>query len=304
MEKFDWKNFSNGTDNIIRRIIKQVGAPGWKNSVRLLQRTGKPFPDLCTLEIGCGSGTFSQSLALLGARTVLVDCDEEALKTAEKIYSLLGLKGRFINRDVLNGDFSDMKNSFDMVISGGLAEHFQGQERERCIRVHREMLNAGGFAYIGVPNKLSPFYWLVRIIRTLTGRWDIEMEKPYTFYELKKLAEKSGFFSYEVKGNYSLSEDAVEYTLGAISALAALFPGIREIFQAMRKGKKKTAGSCEDINREQILSSQLKQVKKIIENSIGRTDIEDREAERFAPKDVFSAGIILFGFAGDKRSVK
>jgi cyclopropane fatty-acyl-phospholipid synthase-like methyltransferase len=90
-------------------------------------------------EVGCGTGTFALTFALLGASVTLIDSNEEALKNAEKIYKMYGCTTQCVKANVLDSPPDNLRKSFDVAISGGLAEHFIGKNLASCISFHRRL---------------------------------------------------------------------------------------------------------------------------------------------------------------------
>ncbi len=243
-----------------------------------------PFGHLHLAEVGCGTGTFSLIFALLGAKVVLIDNDPKVIAMAKEVFNIYECQAEFIQMSVLDAAPDSLQNRFDLVVSGGLAEHFKGDDRLKCIGFHQALLKDGGFAFIGVPNKLSPFYQMVRLFRIATGTWRMEIEIPFSFRELKRTAEQVGLSECEVLGNHPLRKDLVIYFRGLISAIIELFPGkARQKIRAFKSKKSVTANQNYD-ERKEIL-------EKI-------SSIKDKPASRNKRylKDFFSAGIILFGF--------
>jgi len=192
------------------RLRATVTTPGWCRTITHVLGLGVPFEKLEVAEVGCGSGTYSLAWALLGARTTLIDADEEALVIARNAFNLYEVEAEFVKADVLNIPPKELVGRFHLVASGGLAEHFVGENRTHCFAFHRALLTKTGIARLAVPNRLSPFYRFVRGFRMLTGTWDLDIEIAYDPDELSRLAEASGFRRWEVfgnnflrKGNYS-----------------------------------------------------------------------------------------------------
>lgn len=270
-------------DIVDQRILSVISYRGWQYTVKLIHDLQIPFSQLKIAEVGCGTGTFALTFALLGASVTLIDSNEKALKNAEKIYKMYGCTAQCVKANVLDSPPDNLRKSFDVAISGGLAEHFIGKNRARCISFHRMLLGKGGFAHIGVPNSLSPFYWLVRSFRQLTGTWRISLEVPYSNSELKEIATTVGFTGYFVLGNAPLSKDCKVYTRGLISAITDTLPSALQ--RRLRYWKKKTEKRRLDIRRPDC-TGQIESLVDKAKSTYKHNLLSDR----------FSAGIILFGF--------
>ncbi len=212
------------TPAMTRRIETAIRTKAWNHIATVLIRSGVPVDSLRVAEVGCGTGTFSMIFCLLGASVTLIDSNQKVLESTKKIYDKFGCEARSVRADCLAPAPEGMEGTFDLVLSGGLAEHFTGTYRQKCFDYHRSLLKPGGMAVIGVPNRLSPFYQWIRCFRILTGTWGPDVEVPFSNAELKALAEKSGFKKYYVLGACSLSKDFKVYSRGFVSAVVELCP--------------------------------------------------------------------------------
>lgn len=155
-----WSEYWNW-EKVFRKVTSEV-------YFNLINEYCKPLEGKRVIELGCGSGLISAKLAEFGADVTLVDSSEEALKLSEKNFHTIGVKGKFLCRNVLDLD-SDSKftNQFDIVFSEGLVEHFLDDERKRIFEIHSRLVKEDGFVFIAVPNA----YNLPR--RVLSGFADI-----------------------------------------------------------------------------------------------------------------------------------
>lgn len=267
-----------------RRIITRTNFLGWQHTVRLILEREIPFNTLKVAEVGCGTGTLSLLFSLMGAFITLIDFNQKVLDKAKDIYSLYGCEAEFIKADCMQPPPDDLKGKFDLVISSGLAEHFIGKDRVRCIRYHRLLLKKGGFVCIGVPNKYSPFYQWIRLFRKFTGTWELAIEVPFSANELRLLARKAGFKEAYVIGNAPLTKDLLDYSLGFGSAVKQLLPiALQEKLKSKKREKK--------VQPE--ISCDIKRYCNDIVNLI-RQDFFKRPLSPFVNN--FSAGIYLFAF--------
>jgi len=272
---------------IIRdRIILHVNGFGWQNAIANILQTNVPFNELKVIEVGCGTGTFSLTLNLLGANTTLLDADEDALNIARQVFNLYGRISTFVKADATKPVPKDLIGKFDVVLSGGLAEHFIGSEREQCFLFHKNLLNNNGMAYIGVPNKYSIFYRIVRYCSEKARKWNIDIEIPFSYWELKDYAEKIGFYKSQVIGNHSLLKDMRDYSLAFISVILKIMPSsIRQRAHVLKNKIAKSANSSvENQDEWHIIFEKVESIKKQL-NTIQKKSL----------KDYLSAGLVLFG---------
>ncbi|WP_052374275.1 class I SAM-dependent methyltransferase [Methanobacterium sp. SMA-27] len=136
--------------------------------------------DINILEVGCGSARLSCFLASKGYKTTCLDYSESALKVARKNYELTHNKGRFVVGDAKKLPFED--NSFDIVLSTGLLEHFK--DPQIVINEMTRVLKPEGIFYSDiVPKKFSTFRAHITFIRNL-GKL-MKRDGKDTFYEKK-----------------------------------------------------------------------------------------------------------------------
>jgi ubiquinone/menaquinone biosynthesis C-methylase UbiE len=109
-------------------------------------------PGRKSLECGCGLATMSTMLAREGYHVTMLDLSAHALGNVKRSFEKLGLLGNFVQDDINKMPFED--NSFDLVLSFGVLEHFEDIDRpiKEMVRVLRP--NGIFFADI-VPNKFS-----------------------------------------------------------------------------------------------------------------------------------------------------
>jgi SAM-dependent methyltransferase len=144
-----------------------------------------------SLEIGCGSGTYSLILKKIGATSdvFLIDLSLQSLYGAKTVFDLYGEKCYPLLADAKSLPFKD--KVFDISISGGVVEHFKDEEQQKMVREH---CRCSENVLCQVPlNSLS--YWIYRIVFTLLNsfKWPFGYEKPLSLGNLKKLFSNEGF---------------------------------------------------------------------------------------------------------------
>jgi 2-polyprenyl-3-methyl-5-hydroxy-6-metoxy-1,4-benzoquinol methylase len=285
MQKFDWAPSLPTREFVDARIAMMCGGIGWQRTIQYLHQSGIAFSSVKVAEVGCGSGTFALTLKLLGAEVTLIDYDEAALNTARQAFALYKCDADFIRGDVTQEVPATLSGRFNLATSSGLAEHFEGKERLKCVLYHRDLLEPNGFVRIGVPNRISPWYRLVTGFRKMTGTWNIHLEKPFSPKELAEIARISGFQKYEVIGNYPLIVDLKEYSKALISDMSKLLPLVRKGMKYLKPEAGDARKKAEHFDAREF---------------VDRMKREALESSPFAIKaslkDKFSAGIILFGF--------
>jgi SAM-dependent methyltransferase len=275
-------------DYMDERIRALASHRGFQHTLEIIRKSGTSFDKLKIAEVGCGTGTFSLGLSLLGASATLIDFNEKVLEQTEKIFDLYGCCASFIQGDCLMVPNDNLLGKFDLVISGGLAEHFEGINRVRCLAYHKLLLKPAGMAYIGVPNRFSPFYQMIKGFRKMTGTWKIDIEIAFSSRDLKNIAKELNFKKYYVIGNDPISKDMIVYTLGLISAMIDILPNnIRRNFRTWKTDRQSSLQRKSQ--KIETRMDTLKELYELIEN-------HHNKISKNVVTDHFSAGLILFAF--------
>jgi len=142
------------------------------------------------LDIGAGDGAVSLISSKIKCDKKLILCDNEngALKVAKHNADNLKIKNiYFIQGNILKIPFRD--NSFDLVWSAGVNEHFEGEENRQ--KTFSEMVRVSN-KYVGiiVPNALSIPYRIGKMISRIFNKWVWGYEKPLSRLELEQRLQK------------------------------------------------------------------------------------------------------------------
>lgn len=130
-----------------------------------------------TLEVGAGSGRLSRFLAAIGYKVWCLDYSEEALTYAVRCFQKDKVHGTLVEGKAETLPFAD--ETFDLVFSTGLLEHFENPEP--LVREMVRVLKVGGLFYSDiVPQKFSLLRSL-DFVRPLLGReWNPMFEMKFT----------------------------------------------------------------------------------------------------------------------------
>jgi len=131
----------------------------------------KKLTNAYILEIGCGTGSSTVTLAEQGARVIGIDIDEGSLSVAEERCRLYGLNAEFKMLNATEVFKTFRNNHFDLIIFFASLEHMTISERLISLNDVWKMLKPGGLLVIlETPNRLwyfdehtslLPFYhWL------------------------------------------------------------------------------------------------------------------------------------------------
>jgi len=277
------------------RIKNALVSRGWQEAAMIIKNKGIPIDQLNIVEVGCGTGTLALTFGLLGAAVTLVDFNEKALERAGNIYKMYDCLAGFVNADCLDTPPGAIKGSFDVVISGGLLEHFTGENRKKCLSYHKMLLKKDGFVFIGVPNAHSPWYRFVMFFRKITKTWDIDLEIPFSAKELNMLARKTGFASAYVIPNADGWNDFKYYARGFISAFTDLFPKrLKDVLKRYRDNFCKLA--AQPLNKDEDMRAYCVNKAGLLKKDLRRQTAKVKLFDRLG------SGLVLFAFKGREKT--
>ena len=151
-------------------------------------------PGRTVLEIGCGTGMFTELFAATGARIVAVDISPELLAKALD-RQLPADRVRFEQRRFESLELSDpaikawAADGFDAIIGSSVLHHL---DIPRAIETCKGLLTAGGRMAFAEPNLLNPQVWMERNFRswfpyvspdeTAIVRWPLQRQLEHAGY--------------------------------------------------------------------------------------------------------------------------
>jgi 2-polyprenyl-3-methyl-5-hydroxy-6-metoxy-1,4-benzoquinol methylase len=172
-------------------VAAEERTPRWRAQDRIVHERLGGFAGLRAIEIGAGRGLNGLLYARRGAEVTLLDRSPLVLEQAQALASALALRFEPVAADVLDVP-RELEGAFDVSMSFGLCEHFVGEERARVVAAHLELVRPGGVAFLGVPNRLAPFYRLWMGVLKARGTWPLGTEEPFSVAELAQLARQAG----------------------------------------------------------------------------------------------------------------
>lgn len=99
---------------------------------QLILQNAEEIKAKTTLETGAGSGKFTFTLANEGYDATAMDFNESILNSLKRKNTKVKKPIKIVEGNILNIPFED--NSFDLVFSEGVNEHFLGCDREKAMR--------------------------------------------------------------------------------------------------------------------------------------------------------------------------
>lgn len=198
-----WKDYLKNEHRLKQSIQEHIGERG--PFIEILLKYVKKFDGRpAVLEAGCGTALDSYCLRKeTEVECWSIDISTEAIEVAKKIGSIFQCNIKLGVSDVLNMCFAD--ESFDLVFSQGLVEHFQ--DPAAALREQKRILKYGGYLIVDVPQKYNP-YTVYKHEKLQKNRWHYGWEREFTLSELKNLGEKLGLETVKIKGRgYGFNED-------------------------------------------------------------------------------------------------
>jgi 2-polyprenyl-3-methyl-5-hydroxy-6-metoxy-1,4-benzoquinol methylase len=150
-------------------------------------------PGVRALEIGCGTGMFTELFAQSGAHLVAIDISSDLLKKAQA-RNLPSDRALFLEKRI---EDYDTDGSFDAVIGSSVLHHLDIETA--LIKIYT-LLRPGGFMCFTEPNMLNPQVFIERKFRFLLPcLWYVSAdETAIVRWKFRDLLIKTGFEKIEI----------------------------------------------------------------------------------------------------------
>ena len=198
MEAYDryWKRFQGTkTTNLFGRRLKQAQS---RTLAKVISKIELP-KDSKIIDMGCGTGSMPAAFHKLGySNSIGIDTSQSALDICSRLFALEQGKDTFL-MDAGRTEFPD--NSFDLVFSEGLLEHFEDSSDmagEFC-RISRK------WVLLFQPNQTSVFSRLRNLWWRLARTYWVK-EYPYSKQDYVTIFAKFGF-SLVASGSINFQEE-------------------------------------------------------------------------------------------------
>jgi len=194
---------------------------GWKTAAgqvrarrraEVISRSAGLGPGVLALEVGCGTGMFTEWFARTGARLVAVDISAELLQQAHT-RNLPPSQVRFLEKRF---EDCDVDGPFDAVIGSAVLHHLEIEEA--LDRIYR-LLKPGGVMSFAEPNLLNPQVFIERKF-TFLRPWLSYVspdETAFVRWKLHALLEKAGFVDIAITPFDWLHPATPAFLIGPIS---------------------------------------------------------------------------------------
>lgn len=177
------------------------------------------------LEIGCGTGLFTEMVAQSNAHVLAVDISEELLIIARK----RGLAPEQVDFVCKGFEQCDVDGPFDAVVGSSILHHL---EFDMTFPKIFELLKPGGVMSFAEPNLLNPQILVIKKVKWI-GRMLGESpdETAFVRWKLKRQLEEIGFTDVEITPFDWLHPVVPKFLITPVKALGKIvemIPGVRE----------------------------------------------------------------------------
>ncbi len=182
----------------------------------LIGRGAALAPGKRVLEIGCGTGLFTEKFAQSGAQIVAVDISSELLEKAHG-RGLPEARVRFL---AMPFEECDVEGPFDAVIGSSVLHHL---DIEPALTKIFTLLKPGGILFFVEPNMLNPLIIILKNVKWIKRRFgDSPTETAFFRWSFLRLLRETGFEQPVVTPYDWLHPATPKRMIGAVSAAGKL----------------------------------------------------------------------------------
>ena len=164
-----------------------------KRRAEMIIAGGRLKSGMCALEIGCGTGMFTEMFATSGAKLTAIDISKDLIQKARS-RNLPADRVLFLEKRIEDYDINE---SFDAVIGSSVLHHL---DIEIALKKIYRLLRPGGFFCFAEPNMLNPQVFIERKFRSLLPcLWYVsEDETAIVRWKFRDLLIRTGFDEIEI----------------------------------------------------------------------------------------------------------
>ncbi len=190
-------------------------------------RLGKLKKGRKVLELGCGTGIFTNMIQKTRADITAIDISPFFIKKAKE--NTIAKNVKFCIENIEHMSFPD--NNFDCIIGSSILHHLDNLEK--CLVEIKRVLKKGGVFVFTEPSMMNPHIMVeknIRFIGKILG--DTPSETAFLRWNLAKIFTKAGFSSIFVKPFDFLHPWTPRFLIRVIEKLGLLLekiPAVKEI---------------------------------------------------------------------------
>jgi SAM-dependent methyltransferase len=158
-----------------------------KRRGRLIAEAADLKPTMSVLEVGCGTGLFTEILANYGSSILAIDISPDLLEIAQK----RNLPRKQIEFREMRLEDGIIEDQFDAIVGSSVLHHL---DTELALPHIFEMLRPGGVMVFAEPNLLNPQIWAERNIPSIRERNGVSPdETAFVRWQLARDLKRFGF---------------------------------------------------------------------------------------------------------------
>jgi 2-polyprenyl-3-methyl-5-hydroxy-6-metoxy-1,4-benzoquinol methylase len=192
---------------------------------RLLRETAKLQAGQRVMEVGCGTGLFTEMIAASQASILAVDVSPELIELAKQ----RNLPPEQVEFRVMRFEDGAADGPFDAIVGSSVLHHL---DMVMAIRRIYELLKPGGVMVFAEPNMLNPQVWAERNIPTIRKRNHVsEDETAIVRWTLAKQLSETGFTNISIRNTdwlHPATPRALMPLVKGLSYVLEALPLIRE----------------------------------------------------------------------------
>ena len=185
---------------------------------KLIELGARLGPDSHVLEIGCGTGLFTEMFAQTGCSIIAVDISAALLRKAEARKLAKG-KVHFIQKRF---EECDVDGPFDAVVGSSILHHLE--LRDALPRIY-ELLRPNGIMSFAEPNMLNPQVFAERKLRWLFPSVSPD-ETAFVRWTLGSDLQDTGFQDIEIVPFDWLHPSVPKQLIGMVSSIGRVIEGV------------------------------------------------------------------------------
>jgi 2-polyprenyl-3-methyl-5-hydroxy-6-metoxy-1,4-benzoquinol methylase len=189
-----------------------------RRRAKLIETGAQLGPNSHVLEIGCGTGMFTEFFAQTGCSIIAVDISEALLKKAEE-RKLPNKRVHFLQKRF---EAFSLESRFDAIIGSSILHHLELNEALPKIY---ELLKPNGIMSFAEPNMLNPQVFVERKLRSLFPYVSPD-ETAFVRWAFRNRLKKAGFQDIEIVPFDWLHPSVPEKLIGLVSRIGRVIERI------------------------------------------------------------------------------